>query len=140
MNFPRLPDWLIYTAAVCALVMVSLGNREKADAPPAPPPPGAEEGALLGPATPFDPMIVVDVASAPLQPSSGTAFAISADGEWLTARHVVDGCHKAALVVGGGRAVEASIRMSPRADVALLRTEGGPVALPLAVERPLRTG
>lgn len=140
MSFPRLPDWLIYAAAVFALVMASLGNREKADAPPAPPPPGEEEGALLGPSTPFDPMVVVDVPAAPVQPSSGTAFAISADGEWLTARHVVDGCRQAALVVGGGRAVEASIRMSPRADVALLRTEGGPIAMPLAIERPLRTG
>lgn len=140
MHFPRLPDWLIYAAAVFALVMASLGNREKADAPPAPPPPGEEEGALIGPATPFDPTVVVDVPAAPVQPSSGTAFAISADGEWLTARHVVDGCRQAALVVGGGRAVEASIRMSPRADIALLRTEGGPVALPLALDQPLRTG
>ena len=141
MGLPRLPDWLIYGAVVLALLMASLGRRENADAPPAPPPPTDEElGALLGPVTPFDPQVVVEAPETPFQPSAGTAFAISGDGRWLTARHVVEGCRRPALVVGGGRAVAADTRLAPRADLALLITEGGPDPLPLALEAPLRQG
>lgn len=140
MTFPKLPDWAIYAAATLALVMVSLGRRENADAPPAPPPPDEIEGALLGPVTPFDPTVVVDAPDQPFQPASGTAFAISADGLWLTARHVVEGCRRTALVVGGGRAVAADVRLSPRADVALLITEGGPTAMPTALGAELHEG
>jgi len=43
-------------------------------------------------------------------------------------------------VVGEGRAVAADVRLAPRADVALLITDGGPAALPVAVEAPLRKG
>src|SRR5690606_11178201 len=135
----KLPDWAIYGAAVLALVMASLGRRENADAPPAPPPPDAAEGALLGPVTPFDPTVEVEAPSA-FQPASGTAFSVSADGLWLTARHVVEGCRRTALVVGGARAVAAHVRLAPDADVALLITEGGALALPVELGAPLREG
>ena len=130
----RLPfgDWLIYGLLIAALLVTALRLREGSDAPPAPPGADAVEGALLGPVTPFDPTVTVNAPDIPFQPAAGTAFAISADGRWLTARHVVDGCRKPAIVVGGGRAVQADVRLAPRADVALLITEGGPVALPLA--------
>ena len=140
MSFPKLPDWLIYLVVVAAIVMAAQGRREKADAPPAPPPPKEEEGALLGPSTPFDPTVVVDVPDSPFQPATGTAFAISDQGVWLTARHVVDGCPRVALIVGGARAVAATARVSRAADIAVLTTQGGPVALPLAVTTPLREG
>jgi serine protease Do len=140
MSFPRLPDWVIYATAVAALVMVSLGRRENVEAPPAPPPPDAEEGALVGPSTPFDPLLVVEAPGGPLQATAGTAFAVSADGRWLTARHVVEGCKRAAILLGGGHAIPAYVNVSRRADVAVLTTEGGPVALPLALGRPLRRG
>lgn len=139
MTFPKLPDWAIYGAAALALLMASLGRRENADAPPAPPPPDAVEGALLGPVTPFDPTVMVESPS-PFQPASGTAFSVSADGLWLTARHVVEGCRRTALVVGGGRAVAADVRLAPGADVALLITRGGPLALPVELGAPLREG
>ncbi|MGH7020003.1 MAG: S1 family peptidase, partial [Brevundimonas sp.] len=45
-----------------------------------------------------------------------------------------------ALVIGGGRALAADVRLAERADVALLLTEGGPPALPVAAEAPLRKG
>ncbi len=135
----RVPDWVIYTAAVGVLLAASFGSRENADAPPAPPPPDDEVGALLGAATPFDPTVVVDAGEGPFQPASGTAFSISETGDWLTARHVVDGCRRAAVVVSGAQAVEARIRFSPATDVALLSTEGGPVALPVSPGR-LRVG
>lgn len=140
MAFPRLPDWLIYAAVAGALLMASLGRRENADAPPAPPVPDEVEGALLGPVTPFDPTVIVDAPDIPFQPASGTAFAIASDGRWVTARHVVEGCRQPALVVGGGRAIAADVRLAPHADVALLLTQGGPTALPIAVEKPLYRG
>jgi len=140
MRFPRPPDWLIYSGVVAILVLVSLSRRENADAPPAPPPPDAIEGALLGPVTPFDPAVTVTAPDAPFQSVSGTAFSIAGQGRWLTARHVVEGCRRPALVVGGGRAVAADVRLSPRADIALLITAGGPPALPLAPAKALHLG
>ncbi|MFN3353215.1 MAG: serine protease [Brevundimonas sp.] len=135
----RLPDWVVYALVALALLIGSL-NRERDAAPPAPPPPDEIEGALLGPVTPFDPTVIVDAPDTPFQPSSGTAFSIAADGRWLTARHVVEGCRQPALVVGGGRAIAADVRLAPRADIALLLTQGGPPALPVAVAEPLRQG
>ncbi len=140
MRFPRLPDWLIYASIVGVLVMASLTRRENVYTPPAPPPPDDVEGALLGPITPFDESVTVSAPDAPFRPMSGTAFSIAGDGRWVTARHVVEGCRRPALDIGGGRAVAADVRLAPRADVALLLTQGGPPALPLAVERPLRRG
>lgn len=140
MRLPRPPDWLIYSSVVFALVVGSLSRRENANAPPAPPVPDEVEGALLGPITPFDPSVTVTAPDIPFQPSSGTAFSIAGQGRWLTARHVVEGCRRPALVVGGGRAVAADVRLSPRADIALLITAGGPPALPLTTTTPLHVG
>lgn len=140
MQFPRLPDWAIYSAVAGVLLAVSLGRRENADAPPAPPPPDEIEGALLGPVTPFDAAVTLDAPDTPFTPSSGTAFSIAGRGRWITARHVVEGCRRPALVIGGGRAVAADVRLAPRADVALLITDGGPPALPVAAQTPLRKG
>ncbi|MDG2521433.1 serine protease [Caulobacter segnis] len=139
MHFPRLPDWLVYAAVVCALLIAAVGRQERADAPPPPPPVEGEEGLPLGPASPFDPEIVVDAPFAPQQ-GSGTAFSVDDGGTWLTARHVVDGCRQAAIVVADGRGVAARIRIDPKADVAVLQTEGGSGALPLGLDRPLRRG
>lgn len=137
LQFPRLPDWTIYAAVVGVLLAVSLARRENADAPPAPAPPDALEGALLGPITPFDTAVTVNAPETPFQPTSGTAFSIAGEGRWVTARHVVEGCRKPALVIGGGRAIAADVRLAPRADVALLITDGGPPALPVAADAPL---
>ncbi|MFN4288367.1 MAG: serine protease [Brevundimonas sp.] len=136
----RLPDWLIYLIVIAAILGASLARRENAEAPPAPPQPEGVEGALLGPITPFDPTVVVEAPPAPFQPSMGTAFSISADGRWLTARHVVEGCRQTALVVGSNRAVAADVRLAPGADIALLITEGGPMAMPVVIDEPLREG
>lgn len=135
----RLPDWMVYGGVILILLWISLSQRERADAPPAPPEPEAEVGELLGPATPFDPSVVVDAGEGPAQPAAGTAFAIAEAGDWLTARHVVEGCRRAAIVVTGARAVEARIRYSRSTDVAILSTEGGPRSLPVA-DGVLRVG
>lgn len=136
----RPPDWLIYAGVVAALAGVGL-MRVHADAPPAPAVADeAELGGLLGPVTPFDPQVVVEAPDAPSSSTAGTAFAIAGDGLWLTARHVVEGCRRAALVVGGGRAVQADVRLARRSDIALLITEGGPDALPVSRGDGLRVG
>ena len=139
MRFPHLPDWTIYAAVIGALLIVSLGRREKADAPH-PEPDDEAHGPLLGPVTPFDPSVTVIAPDIPFQPSSGTAFSIAGDGRWVTARHVVEGCRRPALVIGGGRALAADVRLAERADVALVLTEGGPPALPLAASIPMHKG
>jgi len=140
MTLPRRADLLLYAGAGSLLVFASLAQRENADAPPAPPPPDAVEGALLGPVTPFDPAVTVVSPDIPFQPAAGTAFSIAGEGRWLTAKHVVEGCRRPALVVGGGRAVAADVRLSPRADIALLITAGGPPAMPVTTAAPLRVG
>lgn len=136
----RPPDWVLYTLVLAAMVGFSLGQRENADAPPAPPPPDEMEGALLGPITPFDPAVTVNAPDTPFQPAAGTAFSIAGEGLWVTARHVVEGCRRPAIMVGGGRAVAADVRLAPRADIAVLQTAGGPAALPLAAGERLRKG
>lgn len=140
MGLPRLPDWLIYGLVLGALLFWTLGGRENADAPPAPPPPDDVEGALLGPITPFDPAVMVNAPDIPFQPASGTAFSIARAGRWVTARHVVEGCRRPAILIGGGRAVAADVRLAPRADIAVLMTEGGSDAVPVVPVRALRTG
>lgn len=139
MHFPRLPDWLIYAVVVLALLFAALGRRERANAPPAPPPVTEAEGATLGPASPFDPSVVVEVANK-AEPASGTAFSVNDSGVWVTARHVVDGCSQTAIVVGPGRGVEAKVRIDPRGEAAILTTDGGAPALPLDLAGALRRG
>lgn len=131
MHLPRLPDWLVYLAIVTALVIASMGRREQADAPPPPPPMAGDDALPLGPSSPFDPAVVVDVPGEQ-KPGTGTAFSVADSGVWMTARHVVDGCTKIALVVAEGRGVAATAVIDPTGEAAILTTEGGAPALPLA--------
>lgn len=136
----RTPDWLLYAAVLGALLVTSLARRENANAPPAPPAADEDLGALLGPVTPFDPSVTVNAPDIPYQPSSGTAFSIADEGLWITARHVVEGCRQPAIKVGGRRAVAADVRLASRADIAVLHTQGGPPAIPVAAREGLREG
>ena len=139
MRFPRLPDWVVYAAVVVALLFAALGRDERTDAPPPPPRSSDPLGEALGPASPFDPAVVVDV-PAKAGPSAGTAFSIARSGVWLTARHVVDGCQRVAIVVGPGTGVAVKVRVDPKGEAAMLYTEGGAAPLPLALSEPLRRG
>lgn len=139
MHFPRLPDWLVYAAVVLALLISAVGRQENVAAPPPPPPVPGEEGLPLGPASPFDPAVVVDVPH-DAEPGAGTAFAVTDDGVWITARHVVEGCEQAAIMVADGRGVDAQVFIDPRGEAAILVTEGGAPALPLGLDRTLRRG
>ena len=139
MRFPRLPDWVVYSAIIVAVLFAARGRDERTDAPP-PPPKGAEPlGEVVGPASPFDPRVVVDV-PAKTGPAAGTAFSIAQTGVWLTARHVVDGCDKPVIVVGPSTGVQVSVKIDPKGEAALLYTEGGAAPLPLALAEPLRRG
>lgn len=139
MHFPKLPDWLVYAAVVLALLIAAVGRQERADAPPPPPPVAGGEGLPLGPASPFDPQVVVDVPGK-AEPGVGTAFSVSDAGVWITARHVVDGCTETAIVVAEGRGVEAKVHIDPRGEAAILVTDGGAPPLPLGLDQPLRRG
>jgi S1-C subfamily serine protease len=98
-----------------------------------------EEGLPLPDSDPFDERVLVQVGDA--EDGIGTAFAINQSGAWLTARHVVDGCSRVGLAVGGGRMVKVDVvRTSPKTDLALLLTDRAPTSLPLALDRELRIG
>jgi hypothetical protein len=140
----RPPDWLIYLGAVALL----LGAVTLSQIYGGPPPPetagptagGASRGAsrALPPPSPFDPSIIVDAPAA--APGAGTAFSVSPGGIWLTARHVVEGCARTAIVVGRGQGVAAEVRIDPAAETAVLITQGGAPALPMAPRQSLRRG
>jgi len=139
LQFPRLPDWIIYLVVVLALLFGALGRRERANAPPAPPPMPGEDGPALGAASPMDPIVTVDP-PARTGPDAGTAFSIGNGGVWVTARHVVEGCSQVALVVGDGRGVAARVTLDPQGESAILTTDGGAPAVPLAPASSLRRG
>ncbi len=134
-----IPDWLIYTLVVAAFVFVLFRIDQRHDAPPAIPD-GPELGQVLPPPSVYDPEVLVDVG--PVSSGLGTAFAISRDGWWVTARHVVDECDKVGIVVGRGAAVEVTDRrIAEFADLALLKTLRAPEALALDTsEQRLRVG
>jgi S1-C subfamily serine protease len=166
----RIPDWVVYAVVLVVIVgtLFSSGSGakrepwdsdvERVDVDPhylergrAPDivenddlPASAGEladasGILLPESDPFDERVMVQVGDA--EDGIGTAFAINESGAWLTARHVVDGCSRVGLSVGGGRMVRVDeVRTSDDTDLALLITNRAPTALPLALERELRVG
>jgi serine protease Do len=93
----------------------------------------------LPPAQAFDTAIAVDVPSG-ARPGTGTAFSVSSGGVWLTARHVVEGCARAAIIVGAGQGVAAEVRIDPRGETAVLITQGGAPSLPMAPRENVRRG
>ncbi len=134
-----IPDWLLYGLVMAAFLLIIFRVDTRHNAPPVMPD-GPEFGQVLPPPSVFDPEILVDVG--PVSSGLGTAFAISSDGWWITARHVVDSCEKVGIIVGRGAAVEVrDLRIAQFADLALLKTDSGPAALALDTgERRLRVG
>jgi S1-C subfamily serine protease len=137
----KLSDGALYALVTGVLLLAALSRSEHADTPPAPPPLSREEGRILPSPSPFAPQRVVKVAGDFEGPRLGTAFSVDPGGIWLTARHVVAGCRRAAVAEGPGRAAEAQILPGSEtgADVAVLRTLGGAPALALE-DGPLRIG
>ena len=95
-----IPDWVVY-ALVLGVVLWVVFSGETDDAPPPPPEAIEQEGAMLPPPSAFDERVLVQV-TAP-KSGVGTAFAINGEGQWLTARHVVDGGNELALLVAPGQ-------------------------------------
>lgn len=135
----RLPDWAIYGAVVGALLLVATAGRERADAPEAPPPLDGSEDILIGPPTRFDHTVNVDPVVGPGTPKTATAFAVASDGRWITASRPLRRCTRAAILLGGGQALEAKIAVRA-GETAVLVTEGTATALPLAPPRSVQVG
>ena len=94
----------------------------------APPPPKA---------SPRGPTIEIKVGAK--GSSTGTAFAITDDGWWLTARHVSHGCDAIWIQTAPHKGLRVKeIHFHPNADLALLRTQTGRAPLSLARAAPDR--
>ena len=102
-------DWLIYVGALGLMLAVIFALSPNADAPALAPAlefaqEFAEEmGPLLPDPSPLDEMVLVQVGEP--QNGIGTAFALNEEGDWLTARHVVEGCAEVTLEVAPGNYV-----------------------------------
>ena len=115
---PRIPDWLIYGGIVAAMLLYA--NRDQ-NRPVAPAPPPPDLGPLLPSESPRDERILVQI-EAP-RSGVGTAFASDAEGEWITARHVVDRCDQIGVKIGSRRLLRvAESEVYENADLARLRT------------------
>jgi S1-C subfamily serine protease len=144
----RPPDWLLFIGAVAVLIGAAIigqfiGAPPSLRAPPSAavaPRPARRPIGPLASSPPFETTITIDEPSASRPGAAGTAFSISSGGMWLTARHVVEGCVRAAIVVGKGQGVAAEVRLDPHGETAVLITQGGAPALPLAPEVSLKEG
>jgi S1-C subfamily serine protease len=124
-----IPDWLLYIIVIAVVVFVLFRVDERANAPEALPE-APETGSFLPPPSQYDPAVLVEVG--PIASGMGSAFAISQDGWWLTARHVVDGCEHVGLIVSRGAAARVTdVKRALFADIALLKTDSAPAALAL---------
>lgn len=134
-----IPDWLLYIIVIAAVVFVLFKVDQRADAPEALPQ-SAQDGSYLPPPSVYDPEILVEVG--PVSSGLGSAFAISGEGWWVTARHVVDACQRVGLVVTRGSAVPVNqVRIAQFADLALLKTDRAPAPLALDTsERHFQVG
>ncbi len=129
--FRLIPDWLLYIIVIAAVVFVlfRIDDQQRADAPPAIPD-VVDGGAYLPPPSEYDPSVLVEVGAA--TSGLGSAFAISEEGWWLTARHVVDACERVGIIVANGAAAPVhDVKVALFADLALLKTNAAPVALAL---------
>lgn len=134
-------DWLIYAAALGFILLVVFSLAPEAEAPkPAPPSEIAQEmGPLLPDPSPLDELVVVQ--TGPPKDGVGTAFAVNSRGDWLTARHVVDGCARVSLEVAPGNYVPvARISLDEGHDLALLSTGRSPNPVTLDLTSPMFLG
>lgn len=130
----KTPDWLFYAAIVGAIYYNSAQMSHDFGTPPPPP----ELGPLLPSENPKDEIIITEVDTP--QSGSGTAFAINDTGNWLTARHVVDGCDSVAIKTGPNRIIKASYDIHSKNDLAVLTTEWKRSPLPSDVRSRRQVG
>ena len=134
-----IPDWLLYIIVITVIVFVLFRIDQRAMAPEALPD-APDASAYLPPPSQYDPAVLVEVG--PVSSGLGSAFAISEEGWWLTARHVVDGCERVGLIVSRGAAARVTeVKRALFADIALLKTDSAPTALALDTsERQFQVG
>ena len=114
---------------VSAIMGAQDGLRRPRDVSSPPPPPRVEPG--------WAPVIEIEVGTK--GSSTGTAFAITNDGWWLTARHVAHGCDAIWLQTGPRKGLRVQdVKLHPNADLALLRTKTGRAPLRLSNTTPGR--
>lgn len=134
-----IPDWVIYLLALATVLIGVFGISPDQDAPPPPPEVFEQEGAMLPPASPFDERVLVQVTRP--KDGVGTAFAVNEDGQWLTARHVVDGCDSVSLLVAPNRYVPVqNVYISDDYDLAILQTSQSQNPVALDTNGDLRIG
>ena len=80
-----IPDWLLYIVVIAVVVVLLFAVDRRSMAPEALPD-APETGGFLPPPSVYDPEILVEVG--PQSSGLGSAFAVSPDGWWITARHV----------------------------------------------------
>ncbi|MCC3859658.1 S1 family peptidase [Pseudemcibacter aquimaris] len=111
-----------------------------AGGPSAPPMPdiNPEGRGELEPPSAFDPTIeIAEDVKRPSAQYTGTAFSIDNRGLWVTAKHVTHGCDQLMLLRPHRRALNVeALSEHRRADVAILRTDGGYGAFPVNYETP----
>ena len=125
------PKWLIGVAVAgfpALLAVPWVGAQE----------PRVPVAQALAPASLFDPAIWVS--APPPGPGAGTAFSVDSHGVWLTARHVVEGCARTVIVTQPGHGVAAKAEITSGRETAILRTQGGAPALPIALTEVLHPG
>ena len=132
----RIPDWLVYLVLLSLLYGWARSSSERA---PAPPPPPETLGDLLPEQGPRDEQVLVDIGDP--ESGVGTAFPIDRKGNWLTARHVVDGCDEIGLLADRDQAVMVdSWSIDPDADLAVLQTSWRRPPLPSDILGAKRIG
>lgn len=138
----RIPDWVIYAVVLVAVVygLFHRSDGPDANAPPAPPIDINGGGTILPAPSVFDEEVLVDAENYK-GGSTGTAFAVGPQGNWLTARHVVDGCKNLGIAIGRQKIVPVlSYEVFTEGDLALLKTDGGPDSVAMDLDDPLRVG
>lgn len=126
---------MIYLGIVVA--MVAYANYDKPNIAPAPPLP--DLGPLLPSESPRDERILVQID----EPTSGigTAFASSDDGEWVTARHVVDSCQNIGIKITSRQLLRIEqAEVFQNADLARLTSSWTRTPLPTDLETPRTVG
>jgi len=95
-------------------------------------------GQSLSKARTSDEAYVIDTGTS--ESRAGTAFALSGQGQWATARHVVDGCDAVYLSVGRRRYQVSEVVRSLEHDTAILTAPVSRQALPNDFGGALKTG
>jgi serine protease Do len=132
-------DWVLYLLVFCVLVGTMFANEHNADAPEPPPTFLESDGPTLPPASILDEQILVQVDEP--KDGIGTAFAVNNSGDWITARHVVDGCNSVGLLIAPDQYVPAArVTVDPDHDLALISTGRSPSPVKLDFGSQLRIG